>query len=328
VGIVAYKGRDYLPKTLEALLAQDYPQKEIIVLDNASPTADQELVKSNFPEVKTVKVTKNLGFSAAHNQIIRQMKGQYYFCLNQDVLLEPNYLTELVSELEAHKTAAAVTGKIKRWDFSTGYKTNFIDSVAIKATRSQRFSNEGQGEIDQGQYEESREIFACPSMAVLLRKTALEDIAYRRSDGVKEYFDELFFMYKEDIDLGYRLRWAGWANLYLPQAVAYHDRKAKDEHSGLWGVLRERKSRPKRLRQWAWINQQILLKKNFSPQFSFATRVKLKWFELTSSFWIRLLEKELSSSFKTIKELDKEIKSRQRQMKKTVKPEELEQFFA
>ena len=187
-----------------------------------------------------------MGFAKANNLIIKRAleKGaDYFMASNVDMIYESNAVSEMVDAVMKSPQIASAACKIKRWDFNArdsedGGKTNFIDTAGITITKEHRFYDRGQADIDHGQFDREEEIFGASGAAAIYRLSALYDTAFINEGGEREYFDELMFMYKEDVDLAYRLQWAGYKCLYTPSAVIYHDRSVSSV-----GPLHSRSSR-------------------------------------------------------------------------------------
>jgi GT2 family glycosyltransferase len=200
-------GREYLDSCLASLEAQVYPRDrfEIVVVDNGSTDGSLELVSGTYPRVRVVKFDSNLGFCAPYNAAIRDCESQFVALLNNDTRVAPDWLAALVSAAQRHD-AAAVAAKILSWDGTTidfaGGVTSFIGhswqpDFGEPATRS---------------YEERPLLAACGGSALFAR-TAFID-----AGG----FDEAFFAYFEDVDLGWRLNLFGERVVFAPAAVTYH----------------------------------------------------------------------------------------------------------
>jgi len=150
----------------------------------------------------------------------------------------------------------------------------------------------GQGEEDAGQFEEAKEIFGVDGAVPIYRIEALEDIKMpilesgkrkAESGGVNialhaphifrpkyEYFDEDFFMYKEDVDLAWRLRLAGWKAVYNPDAVAYHGRGSGDSMAkNYFDIIKERRKINNRAKFFSFKHQRLMQIKNDSPSLLF-----------------------------------------------------------
>lgn len=258
IGILAYKSEKYLRACLGSVLNQDYPNLKIVVLNNHSPDLSDELIEKEFPQVELIKSQENLGFAKGHNKIWRKYPDTLYLCLNVDILLEPDFISELVNTLLSHPKAGAVSGKLLRWNFSKNEKTKTIDTAGLKLHATHRVSDIGAGETDQGQFNGTREVFGVSGAAFLIRPEAMRQL---------EGFDERMFMYKEDADLMVRMRWLGYQVFVNSKAVAWHDRT---EAKG--GVSR-------RVRGMSFLHHRIMLKKNWSPDFPLPVKLKTWLYE-------------------------------------------------
>src|SRR5207253_3158087 len=160
----------------------------------------------------------NLGFCAAHNELVKRFPSDYVLFLNPDTMIQPGFIEGLVEALEARPDAASASGKLLRMDGKT------IDSTGIIMLREQRHLDRGAGAPDRGEFDEPGEIFGPSCAAALYRRKALDDVAI---DG--KYFDEDFFAYREDADLAWRCRLMGWNSIYVPTAVVWHRRRVTPE---------------------------------------------------------------------------------------------------
>lgn len=217
INLVTWNGERYIENCLRSVLNQTFKDYAIIIIDNGSTDQTVELINERFPQFKVIHHKENLGFAKAHNQAIHWTNSDYILCLNQDVVLAQNFLEALVSFMDSHSLAGAVTGKILRLQDSQ--ETKYIDSVGLKISKSFRIVDLGTAEVDEEQYDIAEEVFGASGAAPLYRRKALEEVSFQ-----KEFFDESFFSYKEDVDLSMRLRIAGWQIWRAPAAAAYHDR--------------------------------------------------------------------------------------------------------
>jgi len=258
VGILAYKSEKYIRACLRSVLAQTYPDIEIIVLNNHSPDTVDEIIESEFPEVNLIKSEENLGFGKGHNKIFNSRPDDLYLCLNVDLILEPDFIAELVNTLKSHPKTGLVSGKIKRWDFKTNDKTDQIDTVGLELHSNHKVTDIGAGEIDAGQYDGLREVFGVSGAVFLIRPDVMKELGG---------FDERIFMYKEDVDLMYRMQWLGYKAFVDSKAVAYHDRT-----HGKGNVSRN-------VRGMSFVHHRIMLKKNLSPDLPKSVILKTKFYE-------------------------------------------------
>lgn len=211
--IATYNRKDLLKQCLDSVCGQSFKDIEVIVVDNASKDDSAAMVKKCYPEVELICNTDNLLFSKAQNQGIISSKGDFVLCLNNDVILDKDYLKEALFSVELNPAIGMVSGKILRMDKST------IDSTGLFLGRNRKAVERGYGKIDKGQYNKPGYVFGVSGAAAFFKKTMLKDI--RDENG---YFDERFGMYYEDLDLCWRANKLGWRAYYNPKAVAYHVR--------------------------------------------------------------------------------------------------------
>jgi GT2 family glycosyltransferase len=216
--IVNYNGLRFIRPLFQSLLAQTYPRMEILLFDNGSTDGSAGYVKSHFQQVRVIELAENRGFSRPNNEGIKDSSGEYVLTLNVDVILERDFLKQLVNVLVSDSTIGWVSGKILKLT-PTG-KSKEIDCLGHHFHRD-RYAKE----TDHSQpfrwadYSKPRQVFGASACAALYRRTMLEDVSF---DG--EYFDEDFVSYWEDVDLDWRANQRGWRCLYTPKAVAYHMR--------------------------------------------------------------------------------------------------------
>ena len=215
--IVTWNSRRYIEKCLECLGKQLYTDYEIIVVDNASLDGTIEYLTQNHSHLTIIKNQKNLGFAKAGNQGIRASAGEFILMLNPDIFPEPNFLEELVKTLSHNSRYGAAGGKLLL--FNQGEKSRTIDSTGLFLTRSLKARDRGNLKEDRGQYDQEENVFAVCGAAVIFRRQALEKTKIER-----EYFDEDFFAYYEELDLCWRMQLVGFECGYNPRAVAYHVR--------------------------------------------------------------------------------------------------------
>ncbi len=269
VNILTWNGEKYIKDCLNSVFNQTYPNLEILITDNNSDDNTVKYIndiKDNYKNLKVFSNPKNIGFAAGHNQIIKKSKGDFVFCLNQDVVLNNDFILNIIKLFKKDKNIASIQGKLLRWqkglpisnDYSDYHVSHIIDTVGLLFLKNRRIVNKGQGEIDQGQFEKVEEIFGPDGATPVYRRKALEDIKIN-----DEYFDEDFFAYKEDVDLAWRLRLYGWKSFYQPKSIAYHDRTAGDSFAlDYISIIKERLKISKFGKYSAFKNQRLMQIKN------------------------------------------------------------------
>jgi len=212
--IINYNCKEFLPKCIDSVINQEYKLYEIIVIDNFSSDGSIEFIKEKYQNLKIYIMDENIGFCKAANIGIRNSKGDYILLLNSDVILDKNFTKELVERINVLKeNVGIISGKILRLN-----NENVIDSTGQFISKFLKPKERGYGEIDKNEFKEGFIFSSCGAVSLYKRKM-LEDIKIN-----DEYFDEDFFMFYEDFDLGWRANLYGWKSYFEPAAIAYHYR--------------------------------------------------------------------------------------------------------
>lgn len=207
--IVNWNGRKHLEVCLESLQKQTYPNFEVILVDNASTDGSVEFLQqkySNFARI--IQNKENLGFAGGNNVGIKAAKGKYILLLNNDTEVHERWVEELVKVAGENPSAGMCASKILSF-----YNRDIIDVVGHLLYRDGLNRGRGRLERDVGQYDKVEEVFFPSGCAALYRREMLDDIGG---------FDETFFAYGDDTDIGLHGRLAGWKCLYVPTAIVYH----------------------------------------------------------------------------------------------------------
>ncbi len=204
-----FNGAEHLETCLASLQQLQYSGGfETIVADNASTDGSVELVRKRFPDVRVVTLEENLGFAAACNQGARDARGGIVAFLNNDMRVEPTWLAALVEPLLADPDVVATGARILSWD---GKAIDFVGgSVNFYGHGFQPLHGRPADEMADGRNRPV--LFACGGSMATRRDVFLASGA----------FDEDYFAFFEDIDLGWRLWVLGYRVLFVPGAVAYH----------------------------------------------------------------------------------------------------------
>lgn len=209
VVVVNLNGKNYLGECLNSLAQQSLKDLEIIMVDNGSVDGSAEYVRANFgPGIRLLQNQQNEGFAAGNNQGIRIARGKYIALLNNDAMADPRWLEELVKPAEEDPRVGMVASKI----YLRGHE-RVIDNVGHLIYRDGLNRGRGRLEVDHGQFDRREEVLFPSGCAALYRREMLEEIGL---------FDEDFFAYGDDTDIGLRGRLAGWKCEYVPSAVVYH----------------------------------------------------------------------------------------------------------
>jgi GT2 family glycosyltransferase len=205
--IVNWNSDTLLTKCLQHLENQTIIPSHIYVIDNASSDDSATNVES-FTNITMLKMDSNLGFAAGNNAALNQCDTEFIALLNPDAFPEPNWLKSLLEAAVAHPETVAFGSRQLR-DGSPGVLDGIGDSYQI----SGRMFRRRYGGQQQARDLVQQEIFSPCAAAALYRLQPVID-----SGG----FDEDFFCYVEDVDLGFRLRLAGYKSMYVPEAVIRH----------------------------------------------------------------------------------------------------------
>lgn len=218
IGIVSFNSLADLPACINAIRAQTYPDRQIVIRDNASTDGSPEWLAQNVPEALLIRGSDNVGFGVGHNILIRTIKpvsdGDFYLTCNPDLVMGPNYVAALVEAIQ-ESGAGWVVGKLYL-PHSEGDPPRLY-SVGHALRRDGYAFNVGMGLIDQGQFERPREVFGAPGCAALYSGRLIKTLA-----PTGDLFDPDFFLYGEDTDLDWRARLQGWRCIYVPGAMATH----------------------------------------------------------------------------------------------------------
>lgn len=209
--IVTCNKKDMLRKLFFSLRRQSYkPIEKIVVLNGCSEQEHRDL-KQSFQEAVFIHNKDNLFFCKGQNQGVKAAKGELIFCLNDDLILEKDFIEKMVEAARKDEKIGMVSGCILRQDKKT------LDTTGLFLARSRRPLERGYGRRWQDRYKTAGYIFGSGGAAPLYRHKMLEDI---KVDN--EYFDEDYHMFYEDLDISWRAQNKGWKGYYSPFALAYH----------------------------------------------------------------------------------------------------------
>lgn len=261
----SYQDHELVQRSLPRILEGSTCELEVVLLNNDSSQLEalRDLVAAiGDPRVRVLDLEHRAGFAKAINVGIKATAGELVFFANSDLFVAHGYLDELVSFFERRPRAGCATGKILRYELEGDRETDIIDTTGHVIGRNRRVADRGENQKDVGQYEREEEVFGVSGAALVARREALESV-----NVCGEYLDESFDMYKEDIDLCWRLRLVGWECWYLPSAVAYHARTShglarRTYLSSLRAFHENEQRKPQHVRMNSMKNQWLVLLKN------------------------------------------------------------------
>ncbi len=209
VVVVNYRGADDTCTALAALRELNWPreQLEVIVVDNASGDGSVERIAKEFPEVRVVALEENRGFAAGCNAGAEVATGQYLAFLNNDARPDPEWVSAAAAALDRDGSVACVASKVLDWD---GELVDFVDSGL-------GFYGHGfklhAGEPDSPAYDHEADVLFASGAAMVVRASTFREVGG---------FDERYFLFFEDVDLGWRYWLLGYRVRYVPASLTYH----------------------------------------------------------------------------------------------------------
>jgi GT2 family glycosyltransferase len=209
VVVVNWNRKELLRACLRSLGRQQDAKFETIVVDNGSSDGSAEMAEREFG-ARVIRNRENRGFCAANNQGIAAARGDFIALLNNDAEAEPEWLAALERSCGSRPEIGMAASKVLVWEDPAR-----IDKAGHLIFPDGQNRGRGTGALDQGQYDREEEVLWPDGCAAMYRKKMLDEIGG---------FDEDFFAYGDDAELGLRARIAGWRCVYSPRAVVRHHR--------------------------------------------------------------------------------------------------------
>lgn len=277
VHILVWNDRRYLPELFSSLDCQTYTDRVVRVLDNGSTDESYRYLQEHHPHAVIARNVRNQGFAGGHNQLLRftfehmtedEGADAAILIMNADMIADPGLIAALVAALESDDRIDAVQPKIYRAfgehvgdeSLEETVQSDILDSTGLRVGRGWRMADRGAGEIDKGQYDTLRDIFAVGGACAMIRASAIRDVLVQG-----ELYDGEFFAYREDCDLAWRFRAAGHRSAFIPSAKVWHYRGMYGkERASLWNRLWNRKKQRPYFAALATRNQLFVLLKNLT----------------------------------------------------------------
>lgn len=240
---------DALAGCLRSLESQTLADFEVVVIDNSGTG----LARISGARVRLIANSRNVGFGVAVNQALESSQAPYMATLNDDAVAHPQWLEALLEDAEAHPRAGMFASQVRMAD------TARLDSAGMLIAADGSSKQRGHGQAFEAFSGETAALFPSGS-AALYRREMLDEIGA---------FDESFFLYCEDVDLGLRARWAGWECRYVEGAVVEH---CYSHSAGRASALKA---------YYVERNRLYTVIKNFPP----GMLLRAPWAALTRYFW-------------------------------------------
>lgn len=203
-----WNGLRWLRPCLDSLRRQTYRNFEVIVVDNASTDGSVETLAQEYPEVRVVRMERNLGYAGGCNAGFRAARGEILVVLNNDTEADAGWLAALVEALDRHPEVGAAASRVMIYD-----RPHLLNAAGDLYRRDGTADSRGVWQPYGPPYDRETYVFGASGAAAAYRRQMLEEVGL---------FEECFFMYYEDVDLAWRAQKAGWKCLYVPEAVIYH----------------------------------------------------------------------------------------------------------
>lgn len=211
-----WNGKHFLSECVDSIKEQTFRDFETILIDNGSKDGSAEFAEKRYGDfIRIIRNKENLGFTGGNNVGIRAARGEYIVLLNNDTWAAPTWLEELVKVTHLDHPIGMWASKVYSY-----YRRNQIEATGELIYWDGLSRSRGQFEQEQGQYEEIEEIFFPPGCGAMYRKAVFDEIGL---------FDEDFFAYADDAEIGIRARLAGWKCVYVPKAILYHKNSGSTE---------------------------------------------------------------------------------------------------
>lgn len=202
-----WNGMKTIVKCLESVYKQTYDNIEVIVSDNDSQDGSADYIEKSFSKTRLIKNGENKGFPGGNNSALKVAQGKYYMMLNNDTEVEPGCIEKCVKTINENARYGACATKFLLRD-----ERDTVDAAGIAIYEDGLSIGRGRKE-KAAKYDKKEEVFFASDGACLYRKEMINDIGL---------YDEDFFCYAEETDMGWRAQLRGWKCIYEPEAVVYH----------------------------------------------------------------------------------------------------------
>nr|WP_320120008.1 glycosyltransferase family 2 protein [uncultured Marinifilum sp.] len=195
---------------LESIKKITYPNYEVIVVDNASPTEDPSPIKENYSFVKFIKSDVNLGFAGGNNLAVRQSKGDYLLFINNDTEVEPDFLEPMIDKFLEDDSIGMMSPKIR---FHHSPDIIQYAGYTPMSPYTMRQHIIGYRQFDKGQFDKPGFTYSIHGAAMLVPRKVIEEVGM---------MTEVYFLYYEEHDWCARIKKAGYKVFYQPKSLVFH----------------------------------------------------------------------------------------------------------
>ena len=205
--VVNFNSGDLLKRCIRRLADQNEPFYEVIVIDNGSTDGSIEIGAPSIP-IRLLRLNRNAGFAAANNFGLTECKSDFVALINPDAFLDSFWLNHMLEGASRHPDCASFSSRL-----IDATAPDRLDGAGDCYHVSGRYWRGGRGQPLEFDSDRERAVFAACAAAALYRRDLVIAVGG---------FDEDYFCYGEDVDLGFRLRLAGYRCLHVPAAIAHH----------------------------------------------------------------------------------------------------------
>ncbi len=320
LSIVVRNGAEYISYLVASLKNQIFKDFEMIVVDNGSTDKTKELIKSELDqsgiEYRLIENSVNQGFAIGNNQAYKLCRTPFFALLNADTFIMPDVLEKIIDFMDRHSNTTAVAPRLMRWDFELsrvasqsgvdylraarqGF-TSQIDAVGIRLFRNRRavewltryeWANDSSSlEVQKIYDKQTLEVFGVSGAFAVYRKNIIDQVLLPGEN----IFDPTYHSYKEDLDLAYRLRNAGYVSYVILNAIVYHNRTgAGPKKMSDWAALRNKTTQSYFVRFHSYKNHLRTLYKNEYWQNFLIDLPLIIWYEFKKFIYILLTDPKI-----------------------------------
>jgi len=212
--VVTYNNKRFIEGCLQSLMSTDYPNFEVIVVENASTDGSTELIRKlakSYSHIKIIRNQENLGHAEGSNIGAKMANCKYIAFVDSDTSFDAYWLKEAVKTMEKDPIVGAVQSKLRFMHNPKRVENigGILNYYGVEVNPPQGFSEESLRD-----YVEPKEVFYAKSAAMIVKKKAFEEAGK---------FDPNYFVYFDDADLCWRIRLRGYSILFVGSSIVYHE---------------------------------------------------------------------------------------------------------
>jgi GT2 family glycosyltransferase len=213
-----WNGEHILADCLSSLKTQSFKNFEVVLVDNNSTDDSLKTALSVIPDIRIIALSQNYGFAKAINFGVKHSSAKYVVFLNNDTVVDIDWLKELVRVAQKNPGVSSVCSKLLNF-----YNQKIIDGVGVTIDEVGHGISRGWQQKDDGQFDTEEEIFGATGGAALFDREIFITVGM---------FDENYYMYYEEVDFAFRSQFLGYTSVFAPRAVVYHKHKATSQKRG------------------------------------------------------------------------------------------------